>query len=383
MLNALIVTPDERMAAILNAIAANAGFLRVKRTLRHAPLPYELVRAANSDDIDLLFVDFVDADSPPFNSEAAESLNRWTGVIGFSSTMADLDRNPLPHLLQGWLSQPFTERNVLSMVTEVTGILRDRTEDRLVAVLPAKAGSGASTLALHLARAIGEVEERETLLLDGDLRSGVLATLLNQRPAVGLAQLLSMAADITPAVWNTHVMRLPHFHLLGAAAADDVRPPLPHWSDYFKLLRFLRPNYGSIVVDLPELVNEATAEVVRSAEHVLIVTTGEVAALTLASQRCQELEDAGVRPQRVGIVLNRWHRNDLSPAEVEKTIGRKVLATIPNNYRLVQAAAVEGGFVAAHSDLGRAYQGLAGALLRLTELAGSGAAKKGLRAWFG
>ncbi len=77
----------------------------------------------------------------------------------------------------------------------------------------------------------------------------------------------------------------------------------------------------------------------------------------------------------------------MSVENVEKMLERKVIATIPNNYRLVQAAAIEGGFVATDSELGRAYSQLAAILLHQdVALANPGAfskAKKGLRSWFG
>jgi MinD-like ATPase involved in chromosome partitioning or flagellar assembly len=387
MLNALIVSPDAATAASLERIAAEAGFIRVKKSLVRTLQPYESVRMSNADDIDILFLDFVDPDHMPFNEEAAESLNRWTAVIGFSSARPDLHHNPLPGLVQGWLSLPLTESGFLRQVIDVTNIIRERTEEQLFAVLPAKAGSGASTVALHLARLLGERLAKDVLLVDGDLRSGVLATLLNQKPESGLREALRAAADLTPALWNSLILRLPRVHLLASPPARDERPFLPHWTDYYKLIMYIRQAYSSVIIDLPELVNEATAEVVRCAEQVLVVTSAEIASLTLAGQRCAELDRAGVRPNRIGIVLNRWHRGDMSIEDIENMLERRVAASIPNNYRQVQAAAVEGGFVRADSELGRAYDNLAGVLLHdQAALAIPGAfskARRGIRAWFG
>lgn len=77
----------------------------------------------------------------------------------------------------------------------------------------------------------------------------------------------------------------------------------------------------------------------------------------------------------------------MSVANVESMLERKVVAAIPNNYRLVQAAALEGGFVGAESELGRAYDSLAGVLLHdqqaLSLPGGFSKARKGIRAWFG
>ncbi len=295
MLNALIVTPDADTATALERVAQEVGFIRVKKSLVRTLQPYESVRFANADDTDLLFLDFVDPDKMPFNEEAAESLNRHTGVIGFSSSRPEIRHNPLPGLVQGWLPLPVNETGFLRQIIDVTNIIRERTEEQMFAVLPAKAGSGASTVALHLARLLGAKLEKDALLLDADLRSGVLATLLNQRPPAGLREALQSAADLTPAIWNSMILMLPGVHLLANSTSAGQAPLLPHWTDYYKLISFIRQAYSCVVVDLPEAVNDATAEVVRSAEQVLVVTSAEIAALTLAEQRCQELDRAGVR----------------------------------------------------------------------------------------
>jgi hypothetical protein len=44
-------------------------------------------------------------------------------------------------------------------------------------------------------------------------------------------------------------------------------------------------------------------------------------------------------------------------------LGRDVLGAIPNNYRLVQSAALSGAFVGTETDLGKAYAALARAVL--------------------
>lgn len=385
MLNALIVTQDPRSAAVLECLAAEAGFIRVKKTVARLLQPYESVRLANSDEIDLLFVDFADPDRMPFNEEAAESLNRWTGVIGFSSARPELRCNPLPGLIQGWLPVPPTDSEFLRQIIDVTGVVRERTQEQLYALLPSKAGCGSSTIAVHVARELGTRLNQDVLLVDADLRSGVLNTMLNQHPESGLQDILRQSADLTPAIWNSMVVMTPRLHLLGSGAKPGAQPYMPHWTDYYKLLHFARRNYKSIVVDLPELVNDATAEVVRAAEHVLVVTSAELAALTLAGQRLVELDRCGVRPNRVGIVLNRWHKTDMKPEQVESMLERKVVALIPNNYRLVQAAALEGGFVGNDSSLGKAYSSLVSQLLgeQPVPVDTPHAPRRGFRALFG
>ena len=43
------------------------------------------------------------------------------------------------------------------------------------------------------------------------------------------------------------------------------KSPFRSWAHYFQILRFVAPRYDLVMVDLPEVVNPATAEVVLRA----------------------------------------------------------------------------------------------------------------------
>ena len=140
--------------------------------------------------------------------------------------------------------------------------------------------------------------------------------------------------------------------LLSSRAIDA---PLPCWYDYFRLLEAVRPRYDFILVDLPELVNAATVEFVRRSRRVYAVCTPELLSMRLCQQRLAELEHWSVPTERTQLVVNRWHADDLAPAEVERTIGRPVAQILPNSYPAVRAAATEGRPVDPESRLGQVY----------------------------
>jgi Flp pilus assembly CpaE family ATPase len=127
------------------------------------------------------------------------------------------------------------------------------------------------------------------------------------------------------------------------------------------------------MVDLPEVVNTATAEVVRRARAVYVVSTPEFASLKLAQQRCRELENWGVDRGRIQALLNRGHKNDMGAKDAEEMLECPVAATFPNDYKGMRRAMMDGSFVEARSDLGQAYLAFA------KTLAGVEAEKK---SWF-
>ena len=144
-----------------------------------------------------------------------------------------------------------------------------------------------------------------------------------------------------------------------------VKEPVPAWSHYLQLLRFANSKYDLVMVDLPEVVNSATAEVVRRARVTYVVSTPEFASLKLSQQRGQELAHWGVDATRVRALLNRGQRGDMVAKDAEKILECPVVATFPNDYKSVRKAVNEGSSIDTRSDLGAAYMAFSRVLMGL------------------
>jgi len=115
------------------------------------------------------------------------------------------------------------------------------------------------------------------------------------------------------------------------------------------------------------VVNEATAEVVRSARSVFIVCTPEIASLKMALFRAEELEACEIPRDRIHIVVNRWERGSPPAPEVEEMLGRPVFVTLPNDYSNLKAAMMESRLAAPDSPFGEACRAFARKLSGLPE----------------
>ena len=255
------------------------------------------------------------------------------------------------------LSQPFSSLDLEKTVYEALHRDHPVTNQNILAFLPAKAGGGCSVVTVNTAAAVANQLHQKVLLLEADRRSGALAIMLNLERHRGLPQALKNAASMTAVAWQEQYVEVFGMHVL--LAESGHRGPNPVWADYYQLLRFVQKQYDFVFVDLPELVNEASAEVVRSARGVFLVCTPEVPSLQMASQRCVELEEYEVPRDRVHILLNRQERGGLPLQDIEKALGRPVFATLPNDYRHVQDAIVESRLVASGSAFGASCQALA------------------------
>jgi Flp pilus assembly CpaE family ATPase len=117
--------------------------------------------------------------------------------------------------------------------------------------------------------------------------------------------------------------------------------------------------YDMVLADLPELVNPATAEIVRSARYIMMVTTQEVLPLKMVERRMRELIEWGVPRDRIKILVNRWHRKEINQQEIEKFLKQPVYATFANDFPTVRRATMDGGPVSGSSGLGGSFQAFA------------------------
>jgi pilus assembly protein CpaE len=255
------------------------------------------------------------------------------------------------------LSQPFSSLDLEKTAYEALHRDHPVSNPNILAFLPAKAGGGCSVVTLNTAAAMANQLHQRVLVLEADRRSGPFALMLNLEPHRGLPQALKDAASMTSVAWQQQYVEAFGMHVL--LAEPSHRGPHPVWSDYYQLLRFVQDKYDFVFVDLPELVNEASAEVVRCSRGVFLVCTPEVPSLHMARQRCAELEEYGVPGDRIHIILNRQERGGLPLDDIEKALGHAVFAALPNDYRHVRDAIVESRLVASDSAFGAGCRKLA------------------------
>jgi Flp pilus assembly CpaE family ATPase len=353
MLDALLLVEDPSASVALEQMAVESRQVQVLRSCSRLPSRYELLRMLNSLGPDLVFLELNDAAAATPLLDILLSEHPNIAVVGVAdSTLPFTPRAVLQIGIAALLSTPITLREFQHAVA--TAVQRTNQEQipHLFCFLPAKAGCGASTAAVNISKHAADILSLRTLLIEADLHSGVAGEYLRIQPVIPIREVLAEAPQLNSTRWRAVTVSAGR---LDALLTDRSRKaPIPSWIDYFHLLRFVRTRYELIVVDLPEIVNEATAELVRRAAQVYVVTTPEVAPLKLAEQRMQELACRGVRDAQIEIVVNRWHRSDLDPDEIHKLLRCRVAAVLQNNYPVVRRCQARGVAIPESNKLGAA-----------------------------
>src|SRR5436190_16861599 len=244
------------------------------------------------------------------------------------------------------------------LATSQRSTQRDRVRGKVFAVVNAKGGSGATTIAVNLALAL-QAAHGQTALIDL-APLGHTALHLNLRPAFtaydAIRNLHRLDSSLLESFTTRHAGGL---QLL--AGASSPAEPQPSPSEVARLFDLLAAYFHFVVVDMSTRMDAITRLVCDLSQTVLVVAGTDVASLWSAARIQQFLGENNGR-DRLRLVLNRFRKiPGFQENEVETASGLRLLWKVPNHYPAVSGAIDRGVPLMQQnrSDLTRAFTGLA------------------------
>ena len=210
-----------------------------------------------------------------------------------------------------------------------------------VAVLSAKGGAGASTvaanLAVLLARHDGTGPPAPVVAVDGDFQFGDLGVLFNVDVRASLASALrpdgTVPADTDARLSQSLVTQHEPTGVgvvcapTDPVAAEQLSPAL-----VLAVLGHLEAASRWVVVDLWSRIDDVVADIVASADVVVIVTTLDLASVKDTGVAVRTLVRLGIPPGRCRLVCNDAGRpGDLELHQVQAHSGLPVAAVVPRD----------------------------------------------------
>jgi Flp pilus assembly CpaE family ATPase len=119
-------------------------------------------------------------------------------------------------------------------------------------------------------------------------------------------------------------------------------------------------NFDYVIADLPDPLFSSSRHILKMSSRVYLVCTPEITSLHLARRKAQQVREAGVPSDRLGLVVNRvgaW--GSFQPSEVQRVVGAPVVWTLDNDYPALHQATIAGGLVTEGSSLDKQFRGLA------------------------
>lgn len=220
---------------------------------------------------------------------------------------------------------------------------------KLVAVMGARGGVGATTIATSLSWIIAQQRRRKVALLDLDLQFGTVALSLDIEPSHGLREALESADRIDSLFMDR--MMTQHSDRLFVMSAEESPDEtlLLDFAAIELLLNELRNKFHYVVVDLPRSASPSTLQVLEHATDLILVSDFSLAGMRDTMRTIGFLPTLNASCNSV-VVASRAgeHKNGEMPkGEFEKGIGRKVDFILPFDAKTVASATNFGQPVAA------------------------------------
>ena len=208
MLSTLLLTNHDLAADAITDLLHEAGVLRVAMRLSPKLQTYELVRLCRTQDPHVILLDSNNLREAAWITQQIKTAPQLQAVIiGFRSAWTPAEEAELKAQgMHGVVSEPFQWQDLEPVVYAAVHRQQTPTQKKFLAFLPAKAGSGCSTVALNTAGALAGLGKR-VLLRDSDRRSGVISVLLNLTKRNGLLDALRHSSELTAVEWERNVVR--------------------------------------------------------------------------------------------------------------------------------------------------------------------------------
>jgi pilus assembly protein CpaE len=208
---------------------------------------------------------------------------------------------------------------------------------KLVAVMNAKGGSGATLLACNLAHQLSAKGGR-TLLLDLDLQFGSVAHYLDVQPSHSHVEVLQQIEEMDSVALRGFCSHFsPSLHVLGGRENELCLPQDVHIENLEALLQLARRTYDWVVVDLPRQIDHLTGITLEQADRVYIVVQQSLSHLKDASRLARILRDElGVRGENLQVVVNRYNKAaPVTLRDIATALRCNELQQVPNDFAVV------------------------------------------------
>ncbi len=361
-LKCAVISTDAEFRAVLRDALGRAELtsaLPLEITVGYAQLGDEQLTALRQTSPDLIVLDL--ESDVGLGLKFAQFLADQTPTLKFIGVGPELEPEMLMAAMRAnvadYLPKPVAEETLRTAIERAAqrlgkvGIERSKAAGIVYPFFGAKGGVGSTIIAANFAIMLHRLTGKKTLLLDLDLEMGEGALILGVQPRFSLVDFVEnfrrMDAGLLASYIEQHESGV---HLLSAAfqpqKAEAVTP-----DQVRRMLQFLRQHYEYIVIDTPKSFGSHSLAALEQGELVFLVATADLPSLRNI-QRALPLFKR-VLPhgeEQLRLIINRHSDNDaVSLADVKRTLGLDVFATIGNDYEALMTSVNSGHPIALES----------------------------------
>jgi pilus assembly protein CpaE len=352
---AVVRTPELR-----DALTGATGINGTRLEIKLGALKEIGTHAIYTEHPDVLLID-LDVDDPDemgaLHRVTEEHQARGTPIL---ATAAKLTPAGMRRLLRDgvtdFLPQPLTQGDLREAIDLATKRVRQtRTPEagepkgRVISVLRASGGVGATTVAIHAALGLHKPKRkvtRKVALLDLDLQFGTVGLYLDLAGKASMLEILRAGGRLDGDLVRSAMVE--HKSGLKVLTAPGTPVPLDALSGETlgELLEIARQEFDYVVVDLPHALTSWTDGLLARSDLLVMVTELNVPAIRQTKRMLDILNEEGLYTVPTVLALNRYRftlfGGRLRRRQAEKALGRAFDHYLPNEYDTVVSALNQG-----------------------------------------
>lgn len=245
--------------------------------------------------------------------------------------------------VQDFISKPVNPdavRQILLRFHQEGQATEQRPAEKLIVVMGSKGGVGTTTVAVNLGVQLSTFARKRVVLLDFAAPLGNAHLLLDLHPRFGIRDAVDnlnrLDTHFFSGLLTAHKTKL---EILGGALQPEEWQTIPV-APLERVVNVAQAGFDMVLADVGSRFASDWGGMLQRARMILMIAEANVPSLWTLERRLLALSGFGVEPERIRVIVNRWHRGDEEVLKsIEKNIKRPVFAFIPNDFRKANTAA--------------------------------------------
>jgi pilus assembly protein CpaE len=263
------------------------------------------------------------------------------------------------------LADPVTREDIEAALTRIGGNRPPSKNGDVFAVVGAKGGVGATTVAVNVATMLNKLRPASALLLDLHITYGDAGVFLGAEPRFSIVDALENMHRMDATFLRSLVTQTKSgVHLL---ASSDRQVSMPiDIAQIRALIDLAALQYPYVVLDVPRS-DAAMLAALEPVNTIVVVANQELATVRGAGRMAHAMQQRYGK-DRVSVVITRYDEGaEIGQRDVERVVGAPVSYVFPNNYAIAVASLNKGRPLVLdnHSKLAGAFTAFARTLAKM------------------
>jgi len=261
-----------------------------------------------------------------------------------------------------FLLQPFTTDQVEASLQKLAklagGPNGDAHRGKVFCVMPAKGGSGATTIASNLAYQWKRFGAKRILLADLDQLAGTMSFVLKIKSNYSFIDVIQRASDIDADLWKAVTTARNGVDVL--LSPESMIAGISEMNNAAAILEYARAVYDYVIVDAGSVYGDWNLSQAQLCDELLLVATNELTSLQAVQRSLNYLEANTIGRWKIRIVVNRYDKHvGLSRESIGTALHTDIYHVMPSDNDAVQRALIDGKPIPPGTNFGRSLVGLA------------------------